>query len=77
MTSIKNEKTAKVTIAAIATVLAVSTIAVGSVHNAFANNTITIRVNNTAESHSAITYTNQKQECQTSGITNSCKTTSH
>lgn len=50
MTSIKNEKTAIVTIAAIATVLAVSTIAKGSVHNAFANKTITIRVNNTGES---------------------------
>ncbi|MGA9150013.1 MAG: hypothetical protein WBZ36_05495 [Candidatus Nitrosopolaris sp.] len=72
------EKTAIVTIAAIATVLAVSTIAMGSVHNAFANKTITMRVNNTGVN--VPTHTNQKQECQTvggtSGITNSCQTTS-
>jgi len=78
MTSIKNEKTAIVTIAAIATVLAVSTIAIGSVHNTFANKTITIRVNNTGVN--VPTDTNQKQECQTvggtSGIANSCQATS-
>jgi hypothetical protein len=78
MTSIKNEKTALVTIAAIATVLAVSAIAIGSVHNAKADKTITIHVNNTGIN--VPTDTDQKQECQTaggsSGISGSCHATS-
>ncbi len=78
MTSIKNEKTALVTIAAIATVLAVSVIAIGSVHNAKADKTITIHVNNTGIN--VPTDTDQKQECQTaggsSGISGSCQATS-
>jgi hypothetical protein len=77
MTSIKNEKIA-VTIAAIATVLAISTVAIGSIHNALANKTITIHVNNTGVN--VPTDTNQKQDCKTvgesSGISDSCHATS-
>ncbi len=78
MTNIKNEKTALVTIAAIATVLVVSTITIGSIHSALANKTITIHVNNTGVN--LPTDTNQKQDCQTvggsSGISGSCHATS-
>jgi hypothetical protein len=81
MTSM-NQKTALVAIAAIATVLAVSTIAIGSVRTTFAadthTKTVTIHVNNTGVN--VQTGTNQKQDCQTAGgsspITNSCTATS-
>jgi len=78
---IKNQKTALVTIAAIATVLAVSTIAIGNGRMALAETdtkTITIHVNNTGIN--VPTETSQKQQCDTvganSGITGSCLGTS-
>ncbi len=84
MTSTKNHKiaTALVAISAIAGMLAVSTVAVGSVHKALADDTKTItkniRVNNTGVN--VPTGTDQKQECQTvganSGIGGSCTATS-
>jgi hypothetical protein len=79
MTS-KNQKTAIIAIAAIATVLAVSTIAIGSGRTAFATETTTItkHVNNTGVN--VQTETNQPQTCQTvggtSGISGSCVGTS-
>ena len=80
MTSVKNQKTATglVAIAALAGVLVVSTVAIGSVHKALADETITKHVNNTGIS--VPTDTNQKQACQTAGgqspIRASCTATS-
>ena len=79
---IKNQKTALVTIAAIAAVLAVSTIAIGNGRMALAadttTTTITKDVNNSGVN--VQTDTNQKQDCLTaganSGIANSCQATS-
>jgi len=78
---IKNQKTALVTIAAIATVLAVSTIAIGLGRMALAETdtkTVTVHVNNTGIN--VPTETNQKQGCLTAGansqITGSCIGTS-
>jgi C4-dicarboxylate transporter len=79
MTSI-NQKTGLVAIAAIATLLAVSTIAIGSGRTAFAAETTTItkHVNNTGVN--VQTETDQPQTCQTvggtSGISGSCLGTS-
>jgi hypothetical protein len=75
MTSIKNQKTALVAIAALAGVLAVSTVAV---HNAFADDskTITITKSTTNTGVNVPTDTDQKQNCETaggtSGIDRSC-----
>lgn len=75
-----NQKTALVAIAAVATVLIVSTIAVGIGRAASAAETTTItkRVNNTGVN--VQTETNQPQTCQTvggtSGISGSCIGTS-
>jgi hypothetical protein len=75
-----NQKTALVAIAAVATVLIVSTIAVGIGRAASAAETTTItkRVNNTGVN--VQTETNQPQTCQTvggtSGISGSCLGTS-
>jgi len=66
---IKNQKTALVTIAAIAAVLAVSTIAIGNGRMALAETdtkTITIHVNNTGIN--VPTETSQKQQCDTVGV---------
>ena len=78
---IKNQKTALFTIAAIAAVLAVSTIAIGNGRMALAETdtkTVTIHVNNTGIN--VPTETNQKQQCDTvgvnSGIAGSCLGTS-
>ena len=65
MTSIKNHKTALVAISAIATVLAVSTVVMGSKHIAFADETITKNVDNTGLN--VQTHTNQKHQCDTTG----------
>jgi hypothetical protein len=79
MTTIRNQKTVLVAIAALATVLAVSTIAIGSVHAA---DTITTTVTkNTINSGVNVpTDTDQKQNCETgggtSGIDASCHATS-
>jgi hypothetical protein len=75
-----NQKTALVAIAAIATVLAVSTIAIGNGRMASAAETTTItkHLNNTGVN--VQTETNQPQTCQTvggtSGISGSCIGTS-
>lgn len=61
MTNMKNKKTVLVVFAVIATVLAVSTIDIASVHNVLANKTIT-HVNNTGVNIS--TGTIQNQDCQ-------------
>jgi hypothetical protein len=72
MTSIKNHKT----LTAIVAISAIAAVLTGSVHNAFADKTVTIttRVNNTGINLS--TDTDQKQNCETaggsSGITDSC-----
>jgi hypothetical protein len=75
MTSI-NQKTALVAIAAIATVLAVSTIAIGNGRTALAADTTTITKHFSNAGVNVQTDTNQKQDCQTAGgsspITNSC-----
>jgi hypothetical protein len=78
---IKNQKTALFTIAAIAAVLAVSTIAIGNGRMALAETdtkTVTIHVNNTGIN--VPTDTNQKQQCDTVGanspIGTSCQATS-
>jgi hypothetical protein len=79
---IKNQKTALFTIAAVAAVLAVSTIAIGNGRMALAadttTTTITKDVNNTGVN--VQTDTNQKQDCLTaganSGIANSCTASS-
>jgi hypothetical protein len=78
---IKNQKTSLIAIAAIAAVLAVSTIAIGNGRMALAETdtkTVTIHVNNTGIN--VPTDTNQKQGCLTagvnSGITGSCIGTS-
>jgi hypothetical protein len=75
--AIKNQKTALVAIAAIATVLAVSTIAIGNGRMALADTdtkTVTIHVNNTGVN--VPTDTDQKQNCETAGgtspVTASC-----
>ncbi|MFY9794731.1 MAG: hypothetical protein WAK17_18215 [Candidatus Nitrosopolaris sp.] len=78
MTSV-NQKTALVTIAAIAAVLAVNTIAIGNGRSASAaTDVITKHFNNTGIN--VQTDTNQKQDCETaggsSGIANSCTATS-
>jgi hypothetical protein len=84
MISIKHYKpaTVLVAIAALVGMLAVSTVAIGSVHKALADDaktiTKTIRINNTGVNTPQ--DTNQKQECQTAGetsaITNSCTASS-
>ncbi len=77
MTSIKNHKilTVLVAIAALAGMLAVSTVAIGSVHNAFAD-TKTITKTTTITGINVQTDTDQNQECQTasgnSPISGSC-----
>jgi hypothetical protein len=79
---IKNQKTALFTIAAIAAVLAVSTIAIGNGRMALAadttTTTITKDVNNSGVN--VQTDTNQKQDCLTAGanspIGTSCQATS-
>jgi hypothetical protein len=75
-----NQKTALVAIAAIATVLAVSTIAIGNGRMAFAAETTTITKNTNNTGINVPTDTNQKQDCQTvggtSGISGSCIGTS-
>jgi len=80
MTIIKNEKTALVAIVAIAVVLAVSTIAIGSGRMAFAAETTTITKHTNNTGINVPTDTNQKQDCQTvggtSGISGSCLATS-
>jgi hypothetical protein len=65
MTSIKNHKTAIVAISAIAAVLAVSTVAIGTLQMALADETITKNVDNTGIN--VQTHTNQKQQCDTAG----------
>lgn len=78
MTSTRKSTTVLVTIAALAGMLAVSSVAA---HNAFADDaktvTITISINN--KGVNVQTNTDQKQDCQTAGetspITNSCQTT--
>jgi hypothetical protein len=79
MTGIKNQKTSLVAIAAIAVVLAVSTTAIGSVHNALAD-TKTITKTTTNTGVNVPTDTDQKQECQTAGgtspISGSCTASS-
>ena len=80
MTSIKNNKpaTVLVAIAALAGMVAVSTVAIGSVRTVFAadtdTKTVTVHVNNTGVN--VPTDTDQKQNCETaganSGIANSC-----
>jgi hypothetical protein len=80
MTSIKNHKTALVAISAIATVLVVSTIAMGSGRIALAahDDNITKNFNNTGVN--VQTSTNQEQKCDTaggsSGISGSCTASS-
>jgi hypothetical protein len=75
-----SQKTALVAIAAIATVLAVSTIAIGHGRTAFAAETTTITKNTNNTGINVPTDTNQKQDCQsvggTSGISGSCTATS-
>jgi hypothetical protein len=79
MTSIKDQKTALVAIAALAGVLAVSTVAV---HNAFADDskTITITKSTTNTGVNVQTDTDQKQNCETAGgnspMSASCQATS-
>ena len=80
MTSIKNHKTALVAISAIASVLVVSTIAMGSGRIALADfhdDSITKNFNNTGVN--VQTSTNQEQKCDTaggsSGISGSCTAT--
>jgi hypothetical protein len=65
MTSIKNHKTALVAISAIATVLAVSTVAIGNLQMALADETVTKNVDNTGIN--VQTHTNQKKQCDTAG----------
>ena len=83
MTSIKNHKTPTVlvAIATLVGVLVVSTVAIGSIHNALGAETVTITktVNNTGVNMP--TDTDQKQNCQTvganSGIGGSCTANSN
>ena len=78
MTSIKNHKpaTVLVVIAALAGVLVVSTVTIGSIHKALADESKTITKNVTNSGVNVPTDTDQKQECETaggnSGVTNSC-----
>jgi hypothetical protein len=78
MTCVENHKTALVAISAMAAVLVVSAVAIGSGRMALAQETITKNLNNTGIN--VQTSTNQKQQCDTaggnSGITNSCTATS-
>jgi hypothetical protein len=71
-----NQKTAVVAIAAIATVLAVSTIAIGNGRTALAAETTTITKSTNNTGINVPTDTNQKQDCLTaggsSGLTGSC-----
>jgi hypothetical protein len=75
-----NQKTALLAIAAIVTVLAVSTFAIGNGRMALAADTTTVtkNVNNTGVN--VQTDTNEKQDCQTaggsSGISGSCTASS-
>jgi hypothetical protein len=77
MTSINNHKRATVLLAIAALA---GMVAIGSIHNALADKTVTIttRVNNTGVNVPTDTY--QKQDCLTaggsSGITNSCTASS-
>jgi len=79
MTKIKQSKTL-LAIAAIATVLAVSTIAIGIGRTALAADTTTITKNLNNTGVNVPTDTDQKQDCQTvggkSGISGSCTATS-
>jgi hypothetical protein len=76
MRSIKNERTALVTIAAIVAVIAVSTIAIGYGRMALAQETTTITKNVTNTGVNTPTDSSQKQDCTTagemSGISSSC-----
>jgi hypothetical protein len=67
MTSIKNHKTSLVAISAIATVLVVSTIAMGNGHIAFADENVSVTKNVDNTGINVQTHTNQKQDCQTAG----------
>ncbi len=71
MTSIKHYKPATVivAIAALAGMLAVSTVAIGSVHKALAAETVTITKSITNSGVNTPQDTDQKQECQTAGET--------
>ena len=74
MTSIKNHNktaTALVAIAALAGVLVLSTVAIGSGHIALADNT-NVKVNNTGINEP--TDTNQKAQCDTAGGTSPVST---
>lgn len=79
MTS-KKQKTALAAIATIATVLAVSTIAIGNGRTALAADTTTITKNTNNTGINVPTDTNQKQDCLTAGgasaLTSSCIGTS-
>ncbi len=82
MTSTSKPATVLVAIAALAGMVAVSTVAIGSVHTVFAadtdTKTVTVHVNNTGVN--VPTDTNQKQDCVTaggySGIADSCHASS-
>jgi hypothetical protein len=65
MKGIKNNKTALVAISAIAAVLAVSTVAIGTLQMASADETVTKNVDNTGIN--VQTHTSQKQQCDTAG----------
>jgi hypothetical protein len=79
MTNAKQTKTL-LAIAAIATVVAVSTIAIGNVRMALGADTTTVTKNLNNTGINVQTDTNQKQDCQTvggtSGISGSCTATS-
>jgi hypothetical protein len=79
MTNAKQTKTL-LAIAAIATVVAVSTIAIGNVRMALGADTTTVTKNLNNTGINVQTDTNQKQDCQTagasSGISGSCLATS-
>lgn len=67
MTAIKNQKISLVAIAAIATMLAVSTISIGHGRTAFAAETITVTKHVNSTGVNLQTDTNQPQTCQTVG----------
>jgi hypothetical protein len=65
MTGIKNYKGTLVSISAIAVALALSTVSIGTLQIALADNTVTKNVDNTGIN--VQTHTNQKQQCDTTG----------
>jgi len=67
MTDIKNYKGTLVSISAIAVALALSTVSIGILQIALADETITKNVDNTGIN--VQTHTNQKQQCDTAGAT--------